>query len=90
MRGLSPGDSNRCRLVLDDMAVAGGKHYPCIIYLREGGQPIGEFGTQNMRQERAAWSAAHRSDEDPICSRNCLDVCIDYNNRYEELHGREK
>ena len=90
VRGLSPGDSNRCRLVLDDMAVAGGMHYPCIIYLREGGLPIGEFGTRDMRQMRAAWSGAHRSDEDPICSRNCLDVCIDYNNRHAELHGAEQ
>jgi MoaA/NifB/PqqE/SkfB family radical SAM enzyme len=89
VRGLGLGDAKRCHLVLDDMAVAEGKHYPCIIYMREGGLPIGEFGTPRMRQERAAWSLSHPTHEDPICSRNCLDVCIDYNRRYEELYRED-
>jgi len=86
VRGLGPGDARRCHLAIDDMAVAGGMHYPCIIYLREGGKPIGKFGCHGMRQDRARWSLVHRTHEDPICSRNCLDVCVDYNNRFEELH----
>ena len=86
VRGLRPGDATRCHLVLDDMAVMGGMHYPCIIYMREGGSPIGKAGTSCVRQERAQWSREHQPQLDPICSRNCLDVCVDYNNRYEELH----
>ena len=87
VRGLAPGDATQCHLVLDDMAVTGGMHYPCIIYMREGGDPIGKAGTRLVREERAEWSRTHAVQLDPICARNCLDVCVDYNNRHEELHG---
>ena len=40
VRGLNEGDSHRCGLVLDDIAVNQGKHYPCIIYMRESGKAI--------------------------------------------------
>lgn len=83
VRGLSVADSNKCRLVLDDMAVAGIKHFPCIIYMREGGKAIGEVGP-NMRREREEWCSTHNTHKDPICSGNCLDVCIDYNNMASE------
>ena len=86
VRGLRLGDASRCHLVLDDMAVMGGMHYPCIIYMREGGDPIGRSGTRFVREERLQWSREHQVQLDPICSRNCLDVCVDYNNRYAKLH----
>ena len=85
MRGLGCGDSRKCKLVLDDMAVSGKWHWPCIIYLREGGNPIGKVGS-NMRQQRAAWSESHNCHEDCICSTNCLEVCADYNNRVRDLN----
>ena len=87
VRGLRGSDSSRCHLALDDMAVIGGQHYPCIIYLREGGQPIGPVGS-DMRRRRAGWVDAHDTHDDPICRRNCLDVCRDYNNAWERFHGR--
>jgi hypothetical protein len=68
------------------MAVMGKLHYPCIIYLRESGQPIGTVGPK-MRHERERWSRTRDTHHDPICRRNCLDVCVAYNNRWEELHG---
>lgn len=80
VRGLSIDDSHKCNLAIDDMAVMGMKHYPCIIHLREGGKPIGKVGP-NMRQERKDWIESHNSYNDPICKKNCLDVCIHYNNR---------
>jgi hypothetical protein len=73
----------KCGLVLDDMAVMGDKHYPCIIYLREDGEPIGTVG-ENMRQERLEWFRNHDSFKDQICSKNCLDVCCDYNRKHAE------
>ena len=85
VRGLEPTDTHRCGLVLDDMAVNGGMHYPCIIYLREGGKPIGRVGP-DMRQERAAWRQGHDTHADPICRKNCLDVCVDFNNKRAEGH----
>ncbi len=82
VRGLEASDSRRCGLVLDDMAVNNNLHYPCIIYMREGGNPIGAVG-ENMRQERERWSFEHDTHLDPICSKNCLDVCVDFNNKRE-------
>jgi MoaA/NifB/PqqE/SkfB family radical SAM enzyme len=84
IRGMGREDTCRCPLVLDDMAVEDGKHYPCIIYLREGGDAIGEVGP-NMREERLMWFIHHDCKKDRICSENCLDVCVDYNNRVSDL-----
>ena len=81
VRGLTDLDSSRCGLVLDDMAVMGESHYPCIIYMREGGAPIGKVGA-DMRRERQEWWLRHTPQRDPICSVNCLDVCVEYNNRH--------
>jgi len=78
VRGIEKDDKTRCRLALDDMAVIKDEHFPCIIYLREGGDPIGEVGP-NMRAERLEWVENHIPAEDSICSKNCLDVCVDYN-----------
>ena len=80
VRGMRPKDCGKCRLALDDMAVAGGWHFPCIIYMREGGAPIGRVGC-DIRLTRAAWVEKHDAHADPICSSMCLDVCMAYNNK---------
>lgn len=84
VRGLKTGRTPKCGLVIDDMAVMGDKHYPCIIYMRENGQPIGTVGP-NMREERVQWYKKHNSFLDPICSKNCLDACCDYNDKFDDL-----
>lgn len=86
VRGISKTDADHCHLVLDDSVIAGDSHYPCVIYMRERGNPIGKVSS-NMRQERLEWSENHNCYDDAICRNNCLDVCIEYNNRYEEIHG---
>lgn len=86
VRGIKQCDSKRCYLVLDDMAIAGNYHFPCIIYLREGGDPIGKVGN-DMRKERLYWAKNHNTHEDIICKNNCLDVCIDYNNKVEYFNN---
>jgi len=86
IRGISSTDNRHCPLVLDDSAVAGRWHFPCIIYMREHGKPIGQIN-KNMRKERYEWFLNHDTYEDPICRNNCLDVCIDYNNKYMEFHS---
>lgn len=73
----------RCGLVLDDMAVMGDEHFPCIIYMREGGKAIGKVSSK-MRKERETWSMEHDCTKDEICSKNCLDVCVDYNRKWSE------
>jgi len=88
VRGIEEYDNHRCPLVLDDSAVCGNWHFPCVIYLRERGDPIGKVGP-NMREERAIWASNHNTHSDPICHKNCLDVCIDYNNCWAALHKQE-
>ncbi len=84
VRGILMNDNHQCLLVLDDMVVLNEKHYPCIIYLREGGNKIGRIGS-TMRWDRFNWAKNHNSYEDNICRKNCLDVCIDYNNQAKKL-----
>jgi len=85
VRGITECDNNKCPLVIDDMAIKGNKHYPCIIHLREGGAPIGVVG-RNMRQERYDYYLKHDTFKDEICRNNCLDVCVDYNNKVREVN----
>ena len=84
VRGIKESDCHTCHLINDDSVVAGKYHFPCVIYMREKGNPIGEVGP-NMREERINWTKNHDTFKDPICQKNCLDVCIDYNNKYREL-----
>jgi len=79
VRGISNTDSNRCYLVRDDSVVAGKWHFPCVIHMREGGEPIGEVSNK-MIEDRYKWSLNHNTHEDLICINNCLDCLVDYNN----------
>lgn len=79
IRGIRSEDSSKCYLCLDDMAVCKDYHFPCIIYMREGGDPIGKVNN-NVRNDRYEWFINHNSYSDTICKNNCLDVCVEYNN----------
>lgn len=83
VRGIKEHDCHQCHLMKDDSVVAGEYHFPCIIYLREGGDPIGKVSPE-MRQDRMNWIKSHNTFEDKICRNNCLDVCISYNNKANE------
>jgi MoaA/NifB/PqqE/SkfB family radical SAM enzyme len=89
VRGIHKNDCHKCPLVLDDMAVASKWHFPCIIYMREGGKPIGKIGDK-MRQDRLNWMKQHDTHTDPICANNCLDVCRDFNNKASEFIKDDK
>lgn len=90
IRGLLETDNARCPLVLDDIAVAGNYHFPCIIFLREQGQAIGEIinkqgNINDIRNDREQWYQTHNCYEDKICRNNCLDICRAYSNKYAEF-----
>jgi len=86
VRGLRKTDCKKCHLVKDDMAVCGGYHFPCIIYMREQGSPIGKVSDYwTMQKERFEWFEKKNTHTDDICKKNCLDVCIDHNNKVEEF-----
>jgi len=84
VRGIVDEDCDKCYIVLDDMAVAQDKHFPCIIYMREKGNPIGTVGP-NMRAERYEWFKKHNSKQDEICRVNCLECLCHHNNTVEVL-----
>jgi MoaA/NifB/PqqE/SkfB family radical SAM enzyme len=85
VRGIKDTDSKKCGLILDDMIVKGKYHYPCVIKMREGCEPIGEI-TGDVREDRKNYFEIHNSHNDEICKKNCLDVCIDYNNKFEHFN----
>lgn len=87
VRSIQEYDSKRCYIPIDDSVVAGNNHFPCVIYMRERGDPIGQIGP-NMRQERIEWAKNHNSYTDPICRKNCLDVCVEHNNKCAAHHNR--
>ena len=88
VRGIVETDSHRCGLMLDDSIIAGEYHFPCVIYMREGGKPIGKVGP-NMRKERYDFMQTFDTHQDPICKKNCLDVCVAYDNKYEFYHNKK-
>jgi hypothetical protein len=93
VRGLQNNDCSKCHLVKDDMVVLHGMHFPCVIYMREGGDPIGSVygkSLHEIRNERKTWFNNKLTHSDPICKKSCLDVCIDYNNRVEEFVKGDK
>ena len=89
IRGINDNDANKCGLLVDDSVIAGQFHYPCVIYMREQGAPIGKVGP-TMREDRVKWYNKRDTHKDPICKKNCLDVCVDYNNKFEEQNKWKK
>ena len=85
VRGIKKTDCKKCPLVLDDTVIAGDYFFPCVIYMREQGKAIGRAG-YTMRKQQKEWFDNHNTYNDKICRKNCLDVCVDYNNKWRELH----
>jgi molybdenum cofactor biosynthesis enzyme MoaA len=86
VRGITEKDCKKCHLVKDDMAILHGKHFPCVIYMREQGKSIGTIYNKTLteiKKERKKWFEKTNTYNDPICRKNCLDVCIDHNNKVE-------
>ena len=91
VRGLRDTDNHCCPLVLDEVTYIGGNHYPCPIYMREQGKPIGEMTTmKEVRLERFNWFQTHDTHQDPICSGSCLDFCRQFNNTVGNVGAVER
>jgi len=90
VRGIGEKDAHKCYLMLDDMAIANNSHFPCIIAMREGVAPIGSIKGKTMaeiRLERLEWIKNNDTYCSTICKKNCLDVCVAYNRKVEELNN---
>ena len=88
VRGLKESDSHSCGLMLDDSIVAGDFVFQCVIHMREGGKPVCKVGP-DMRKERYEFMKSFDTHTDPICRKNCLDVCSTYNNKYRDVNEND-
>jgi hypothetical protein len=73
-----------CYMALDSMCIKNQEHYPCQIYMREGGKPIGPVNA-HMSSARGAWHQQHVPAEDPICQKYCPDFCMEFNHEANTL-----
>lgn len=98
-RNMRGNNSNkRCWIPLDDMVVAGNRHYPCSMQLREDGIHIGDTlnkdGSQKsieqIREERALWCKSFDCSTNKICKTCCMDFIIDYNIEVNKRKDEEK
>jgi MoaA/NifB/PqqE/SkfB family radical SAM enzyme len=78
MRGIPDCDHFKCELVKNDISIVGDKHYPCLVYAREGGQAIG-FLNNFTYADRTAWYISHQPEKDTICKKYCMDFKCEYN-----------
>jgi MoaA/NifB/PqqE/SkfB family radical SAM enzyme len=76
--------TKKCYLVKNDISIVGNKHYPCLVYFREGGDAIGELNN-SVFEDRKIWSDNHNSLLDPICSKYCMDFKCDFNKAKKEV-----
>ena len=83
-------DCHKCLWVQDDIVMTPDGHYPCIVYPREHGSPIGQLKTViEMRQDRLNWAMAKDTFEDSICKKYCMDIFADCNKRIEHFQGKK-
>lgn len=85
MRGSRLAKTSHCHLVKDDVTILGDKLYPCAVYAREGGRPLGSFD-KNNEALRLEWQANHNSHGDPICLKYCMDFKCRYNDKFAEAN----
>ena len=95
--GPQPGPEGRrdwrCYIPLTERTVDGMYYYPCSVYLREGGAPLGPIDEPEARKRRTSAAFVRRGDclDDPICRRYCLHCTAEYNRRANmERPGQER
>lgn len=74
LRRVSPTPRWRCYIPLTERTVDGRHYYPCPVYLREGGEPIGSVEEDPKLQRCKTALFVERADclDDPICREFCL------------------
>jgi hypothetical protein len=75
------GQDWRCYIPLTERTVDGVSYYPCSVYLREGGVPLGSLNDPPaVQRARTAHFVRHGNClTDPICQTYCLHCTKAYN-----------
>ncbi len=73
----------RCYIPLTERTVDGQFYYPCSVYLREGGKPLGSVDEPQgvQRQKTADFVAKDDCLTDPICRQFCLHCTREFNSK---------
>jgi hypothetical protein len=73
----------RCYIPLTERTIDGVYYYPCSVYLREGGEPIGKLEEPESVKREKTIRFVEQEDcaKDPICRRYCLACTRGYNRR---------
>jgi MoaA/NifB/PqqE/SkfB family radical SAM enzyme len=84
------GDDWRCYIPLTERTVDGQYYYPCSVYLREGGSPLGRLDdSQELQRHKTVEFVRHgRCVDDPICSRYCLHCTRNFNDAANRARTR--
>lgn len=85
----SGGEDWRCYIPLTERTVDRTHYYPCSVYLRENGAPLGEL-TDSPDVQRARTARFVREGDcqrDPICRRYCLHCTRAFNDRANEARA---
>jgi MoaA/NifB/PqqE/SkfB family radical SAM enzyme len=71
----------RCFVPLTERTFDGQHYYPCSIYLRYYGRPLGTIDEPMEKQEENILNfvRSHPCTEDPICSQHCVSCCKSFN-----------
>ena len=79
---VGPEQTNwRCYIPLTERTVDGQSYYPCSVYLRERGKPLGAItdSPAEQRAKTAAFVREHDCLADPICQQYCLHCTREFN-----------
>ncbi len=84
--GGRPGSNDprwRCYVPLTERTLDIAHYYPCSVYLREGGEPLGSLSDPPDLQRRRSATFVREADcqADPICRRYCLHCTRLFNDR---------
>lgn len=79
----------RCYVPLTERTVDGVHYYPCSVYLREGGRPLGNIDEPQELQRRRTADFVARGDclSDPICRRYCLHCTARFNQQANDARA---
>ncbi|MDF1664182.1 MAG: radical SAM protein [Planctomycetota bacterium] len=71
----------RCYIPMTERTIDGQHYYPCSIYTRYYGEPIGSIDEPfEVQQEKTmAFVENHECRDDPICQKYCVNCCKIYN-----------
>jgi hypothetical protein len=81
-----------CLVPLTERTWDAERYYPCPVYVREGGEALGELDwadLEDQQQRILRFAREHSCQSDPICSRFCIGCCKSFNlDANERLHRR--